>query len=223
MQVQCESGERDRQPADDDQEQGEGAAAEVPAAGVVELTELGDGGGGGLDPGGQGHGDGEGEHHGEDGGPARVGGGRGLAHGVWVGEAEDQYGEGDDHEEQGHCREQQAAAVAEPGQPGHQHQQPEGQGDAGTGACGEERDRRVGCCRDGHADGQHEVDDQRTDRQEGPAWPERPPCRGGRPTALGEAAYQLSVVGGHHDDRAGHQGHGGQQQRQVRGDHCPPT
>ncbi len=122
MQAQCEGGERDGQSADDDQQQGEGAAAEAPPAGVVELPELGDGGGGCFDAGGQGHRDGEGEHHGKRGGPARIGGDRGVAQGVGVGESEDEYRDGDDDEQHGHRRKQQAAAVPEPGQAGHQHQ-----------------------------------------------------------------------------------------------------
>ncbi|MET8540963.1 hypothetical protein ABZW03_09955 [Kitasatospora sp. NPDC004799] len=127
VELHGEDGQGEGEAADDDQQQGEGAAAEAAAVDVVKLAELGDRGGGGLDAGGQRHRDGEGHDHGEDGRVARVGAGGGGAGRVRRGEAEHDDRDGGQHEQHGHRGEQQPAAVAEPGQARHDHEQHERQ------------------------------------------------------------------------------------------------
>lgn len=210
-----EHGQGQGEAADDDQEKGERTAPEAATVAVVELAELSDGRGRRLDAGGQGHRDGEGEDDCEGGGAARVGRGGGLTNGVGRNEAVYEYGDADEHEEHGHDGEQQPPAVSEPGQPGDDQQQEQGERDTEGCGCGEEGNHGTGGGRDGNPDGQDEVDDECADRYERPARPEGPPCRRCRPTSLGEAAHQLPVVGGDHDDQAHDQRHGRQQQGEV--------
>ncbi len=214
VEVDGRGGEPDGDRAHDPEREPQRDAPEAAAAGIVELAELRDCRRRGLDSGGQGHGDGEGEQHGDHRGMSAGVGDVTDVRQVRV-KAAEKHHDGRAHERERHQGEQRATDVSVPGQTRNPDEQHQGESDPIRSETGDVIDQRR--CSRGHADGdgQHEVHDQRADRNERPPFPEGLAGRCGRAASLGEPGDQLVVVRDDHGDDRHDQRHGRQQQPQV--------